>query len=170
MALSSQVDVCTDWNGNFNVSGAHPRCSDLGNVKSDPTRSQRANRVRLCPRSAVLRLSTYVQPRARPTLGQPSPNGGQTSTSEGEPMVEAFSVRAGQPCGRRDTRIIKLVQSALPPCTPPCKCGIRITPLVSCGKRKENWKRYVTHPIFLLCDQNPEIPLKKSCPACVGVY
>ena len=44
---TAQVDVCTDWNAIFNVSGAHPRCSDLDNVKNAPTWSQRANRVRL---------------------------------------------------------------------------------------------------------------------------
>ena len=49
-AISTQVDVCTGWNGIFNVSGAHPRCSDLDNVENAPTWSQHANRVRLCPR------------------------------------------------------------------------------------------------------------------------
>ena len=71
------MDVCTDWNEIFNVSGAHPRCSDLDNVKNAPTWSQRANRVRLCLRWGSFEIvnvcTTQGAPDVGPTRGKRPP-------------------------------------------------------------------------------------------------
>ena len=87
------VDVCTAWNGIFNVSGAHSRCSDLDNVKNAPTWSQRGPNVPTawgCDHvGADLRSpTTYLQPT------QGAPDIGPTLYQRGGNLVQPLAAIA----------------------------------------------------------------------------